>query len=217
MALAPDYPASFFGVNNVENAGDLLATVDWAGADATLGPKLDTGTVGMTGHSMGGKLALLAASLDDRVKASITLDPVDSSMNCSPSDCPDVSDKLPLPIPTGFIGELIDASGGFQPCAPAADNFTTFYAKASSPSLSVEALGANHMSFLDDVANCGITCNFCNQATAPNAQVNGLSKALVVAFYERHLRGLAGYDSYLTGADAQALWVATGQATITSK
>jgi chlorophyllase len=217
VALAPDYPASFFGVNNVENAEDLIATVDWAAADGTLGALSDTNNVGMTGHSMGGKLALLAASFDARVKASITLDPVDSSMNCSPTDCPDVSDLLPLGIPTGFIGELLDASGGFQPCAPAADNFTTFYAKASSPSLSVEALGANHMSFLDDVASCGLTCNFCNQATAPNAQVNGMSKALVVAFYERHLRGNAGYDTYLTGADAQTLWVTSGQATITSK
>ena len=140
------------------------------------------------------------------------------SMNCAAADCPDMSAMMPnLHIPTGFVGETTDASGGFQPCAPAADNYATFYAGANSPSLSVTVKGANHMSFLDNVATCGFTCSFCNMASAPNAQVNALSKAYVVAFYERYLRGLVGYDTYLTGADAQARYVATGQAEIVSK
>lgn len=73
------------------------------------------------------------------------------------------------------------------------------------------------MSFLDNVAICGLTCSFCNMATVPNAQVNALSKAYVVAFYERYLRGIEGYDTYLTGAEAQARYVTTGQVTIVSK
>ncbi len=217
VALTADYSASLFSVNNVKNAEDLLAALDWAGAAPELAGKVDVNNAGMTGHSMGGKLALLAATMDARVKASITLDPVDSSMNCSATDCPDVSMLLPIPIPTGFIGETTDASGGFQPCAPAADNFTTFYGAASSPSLEVTVTGANHMSFLDDVASCGIVCNFCNQATASNQEVNGLSKAFVVAFYERYLRGNQGYDDYLTGPKAEALYVATNKASIASK
>jgi hypothetical protein len=39
----------------------------------------------------------------------------------------------------------------------------------------------------------------------------------VVAFYERHLRGDLAHDTYLTGAQAQARYVATNQATILSK
>jgi hypothetical protein len=54
-------------------------------------------------------------------------------------------------------------------------------------------------------------------AKAPNAQVNGMARALVVAFYERYLRGDKGYDAYLTGAEAQARYVTTTQATIASK
>ena len=38
-----------------------------------------------------------------------------------------------------------------------------------------------------------------------------------MAFYERHLRGDLGYDTYLTGAQAQARYVATNLATIVSK
>ena len=73
------------------------------------------------------------------------------------------------------------------------------------------------MSFLDDVASCGITCSFCQTATATNAQVTSMARALMVAFYERHLRGNTAYDAYITGAQAQARYVATHQATITSK
>jgi dienelactone hydrolase len=218
VAVSLDFPAPFFGEKHTDNAKDVVAGLDWAKNKAELAGKADVNNAGATGHSLGGKVSLLVATMDARIKASITLDPVDSSMNCAAADCPDMSAMMPnLHIPTGFVGETTDASGGFQPCAPAADNYATFYAGANSPSLSVTVKGANHMSFLDNVATCGFTCSFCNMASAPNAQVNDLSKAYVVAFYERHLRGIVGYDTYLTGADAQARYVATGQAEIVSK
>ncbi len=220
VALTVDYQTSFFGPDNPGNAADLLAGLDWA--ETELQGKANTDLAGMTGHSLGGKLSLLAATLDPRVKASIVLDPVDGGGGpgggCNPPDCVDVSALMPnLDIPTGFLGETTDAMGGFQPCAPAAENFLTFYAGAQSPSFAVTIKGANHMSFLDDVASCGFTCNFCNMATLDNATVNGMSRAYVVAFYERHLRNNAGYDTYLTGAKAQELYVTPGTATIESK
>jgi hypothetical protein len=93
----------------------------------------------------------------------------------------------------------------------------TFYAGANPPSLAATALGANHLSFLDDQASCGLVCSFCQKASVPDAQVAGLAHALMVAFFERYLRGKTAYDTYLTGAQAQLLWVATGQAVIMSK
>ncbi|MFT3773981.1 MAG: CocE/NonD family hydrolase [Minicystis sp.] len=218
VALTVDFPASLFGVDNAKGAKDMIAGIDWAKGKPSL--NADPDTVGMTGHSLGGKTALLAATQDARVKAAITLDPVDGGgpNGCNPPACVDVSDLMPgLHIPTGFVGETTDAMGGFMPCAPAANNFQAFYAGANAPSLAVTALGANHMSFLDDVATCGLTCSFCQPATAPNAQVNAMARAFVVAFYERHLRGDTAYDTYLTGADAQMRYVSTGQATIASK
>jgi len=129
-----------------------------------------------------------------------------------------VSAALPaLKIPTGFLGETLDGAGGLQPCAPADDSYQTFYAGAPSPALQVTVNGANHMSFLDDVASCGLVCSVCKQATLPNAEVNSLARAFVVAFYERHLRGNAGYDTWLTGAEAQAKYVVPGTVTIESK
>lgn len=220
VALTADFPTAFLGTDNPGNAADMIAGLDWA--EANLAGTANTDLSGMTGHSLGGKIALLAATMDARVKASITLDPVDGGGGpgggCQPPTCVDVSALMgQLDIPTGFLGETTDAMGGFQPCAPAAENFLTFYANTNSPSFAVTIKGANHMSFLDDVASCGFTCNFCNMASLDNAAVNGMARAYVVAFYERHLRNNAGYDTYLTGAKAQELYVQPGTATIESK
>jgi len=221
VAIAPDFQAGFVGADNTKNTEDLKAGLDWAKDAPELAGKADVENAGATGHSLGGKLALNLASIDPRIKASIVLDPVDGGMGaCSPPKCIDVSAKMPMiQIPTGFLGETLDSmAGGFgQACAPAAENFTTFYAGANSPSLQVTVNGANHMSFLDDVASCGFTCNFCNMATLDNATVNALARAYVVSFYERHLRNISGYDTYLTGAKAQELYVGPGIVTIASK
>ncbi len=212
VAIAPDFPAPFIGNKHLDNGRDLDAGLDWALTNATLKGLVDANNAGATGHSLGGKAAVLAAAADPRIKASITLDPVDSSVFCSLEDCPDASNKLPLPIPMGFVGETLDGSGSFQPCAPAADNFQTFFAKTSGPSLQVEVLGANHLSFTDN-PNGG----FCKTPTAKHDDVLALSHAMVVAFYERHLRGKSGYEAYLTGSEAKARYVATGLALIQSK
>ncbi len=217
VALTVDFPAGFIGNKHVDNAADLLGGLDWAESSATVSAIADTSNAGATGHSLGGKASLLAATMDARIKATITLDPVDSAMNCSAQDCPDVSAMMPLQIPTGFVGETIDSTGLFQACAPAEDNFQTFYAGTTAPSLIVDVLGANHMSFLDDPSSCGLQCSFCNDATVPSETVTALSRSFIVAFYERHLKGNTGYDTYLTGAEAQSRYVDTGTATVDHK
>jgi predicted dienelactone hydrolase len=220
VAVVVDFPASPFNSNNSRQVRDLIAGIDFAIGHPTIGPRVDATRAGATGHSLGGKLALLAATMDPRIKAAFVLDPVDGGgpTGCNPPGCVTVATLMPdLHIPTGFIGETIDSAGGFQPCAPAASNYQTFYARTNPPSLSVTAVGANHMSFLDDVSTCGVVCSFCNPATATNASVNAMARAFTAAFYERYLRGNAAYDTYLTGAQAQARYVTTGRATIVSK
>jgi dienelactone hydrolase len=220
VALTAEFPAKDFKSDDPANAADLIAGLDWA--KSKLPNQANTDLAGATGHSLGGKLALLAATMDPRFKASITLDPVDGGNafggGCQPPGCADVSAMMPmLNIPTGFLGETTDAMGGLQACAPAAENYTTFYALTNAPSLSVTVNGANNNSFLDDASICGFPCNLCNAAALDNATVNGMARAYVVAFYERYLRKNLAYDTYLTGQKAQDLYVATGIATIESK
>ena len=220
VAITADFPVSFLGIDDNKMTKDVLSAIEWAGSK----PELNANTinVGMTGHSVGGKLALFAATLDSRVKASIVLDPVDGRIavagGCNPPTCVDVSALMPqLQIPTGFLGETLDSSGGFQPCAPSADNYLTFFDSANPPTFEATVKGANHMSFVDDVAACGGTCGLCNKATLANATVNELARAYVTAFYERYLRGNTGYDTYLTGAEAQARYVDTNLVVINKK
>ncbi len=219
VALTADFQAGFIGTDHVANAKQVLGGIDWAAQEPKLAGVADTNNVGLTGHSLGGKLSVHGAILDNRVRASITLDPVDGSMMCNAEKCPDISNMLPTDIPLGFLGETLDTmAGGFgQACAPAADNFLTFYAKATAPALAVTVNGANHMSFLDDAAGCGFVCGACKMATLDNAVVNALSRAYVVAFYGRYLKDNAGYDTYLTGAKAKQRYVDMGLISIQTK
>jgi hypothetical protein len=221
VAIVDAYAQNPFAPNHVAAAQDLSAAVDYATtanttATSPLYGLVDLTKVGVSGHSLGGKLAILAASMDTRFIASLTLDAVDGSMNCSATLCPNAISVLPLPIPTGFLGETLDEMGTV-PCAPQSDNFQTLYGKAGSPSLEVTIAGAGHMSFVSSISACGLVCSFCQTPTAPQAQVISLAESYLVAFYELNLRGNAGYQTYLTGAEAQARYVQTNQATIASK
>jgi dienelactone hydrolase len=200
----------------------MSKALDWAIAESqgtgALSGKVDAARAGSMGHSRGGKAAVNAAAQDDRFKAVLGLDPVNS---CPPlsSSCPDAIAKMPdLAIPSAFLGETLDsqASGLSQACAPAADNYQKFYAAAQSPSLEVTVAGANHMSFVADLSNC-LACGFCKPATADHNAVLALSLSYAAAFFERRLRGNGAYDEFLTGAKAQERYVDTGLATLQSK
>ncbi|MDB4944298.1 MAG: hypothetical protein JWP97_3832 [Labilithrix sp.] len=209
--------------NQRKDAQDLQATLDWAQAPGgSLASVLDATRAGVMGHSRGGKAAVLAAVADARFRAVLGLDPVDSRppfSTCDPvTECPDASDAVAtVTVPTGFLGETLDGVGAFQACAPVADNFQTFHAKAPSPSFAVTIAGASHMSFIGDLASCGLTCSVCKTATRAQAEVTALAYAYTAAFFRRHLRGEAGYDAYLTGAEAKARYVTPGVATIDAK
>lgn len=216
VAVNADYPAGF-SPNHLDNAQDLSGALDAAAAHPTVGPLADATQAAMTGHSLGGKLSLHAAKLDTRVRAVVAIDPVDGAMSCSPQDCPDVSDMMPLDIPTAFLGETVDATGTFQACAPAAQNFQTFYANTTAPSVSVNIQGANHMSFIDNLAGCGFVCSFCNPATLDGGTVRTITRAYLAAFFERHVRGNTAYDPYIDGAIATQRYVDPGWVLLDSK
>ncbi len=223
VTLTADYPAGFTSSNNVRDAKNVAGALDWAKSAPETASVIDIAKSGVAGHSRGGKAAVLAAALDKRFVAVLGIDPVDvkSPLACNTvTECPDSRDAVAaLALPTAFLGETTDGSGGSfgQACAPSEGNFQTFYAKTRSPSYAVTITGANHMSFLDDPQSCGFTCSVCNAATAKHEDVLALSRAYAVAFFQRHLRGAAAYDAYLDGTRAKALWVSTGLATITSK
>ncbi len=221
VAITVNFAASITNVDNVVEAADLLSGLDWLKTQTAppLAGLADLTHVASSGHSLGGKLAILAAKRDSRIVASIVFDPVDGSPSCNVAgDCPNARDAMPLPIPTGFLGETLDGTGAFgMACAPTATNYDSIYTAATTPSLEVTVLGAGHVSFVDSVAACGLFCSVCRTPTTPQAQVLALAHTYLAAFLERYVRGNMAYDTFLTGAEAQKLFVATSQVTILSK
>ncbi|MCC7384464.1 MAG: hypothetical protein IT384_21635 [Deltaproteobacteria bacterium] len=210
--------------SHVDAAADLTGAVDELlalGADSTspFFDRIDSSRIALVGHSLGGKLAVLAAAADARVKAIVGLDPVDAAPFCTQARCPDATDLLPLAIPIAVLGETLDATPviGTQACAPADGSYATFYDAASSPALEVTVTGAGHMSFIGSRATCGLTCSACQTPTADQDQVLTLARSYLVSFLERHLRGNTAYQTYLTGALATQRYVTPGRATLRSK
>lgn len=187
---------------------DALILAD-ADPSSPLFGKLDADRIGLAGHSLGGKLAVLAAKEDPRVKAIFGVDPVDSQE-------PDATALLPLSIPIGVIGETTDAAATGMACAPAEANYTTFFDAAAAPALEITVMGANHVSFLDDRSSCELVCEFCNPATVPDADVNALTRSYLVAFFGRYLAD-RDYDSHLNGDEAERRYVETRRITIRAR
>lgn len=207
LACLVDYPTGLLA-HHAENARDLGAVLDALLAPGRVSPGgvPDPVATGLMGHSLGGKLAFLLAADDARVAAVFGLDPVDGSVLCPPSRCPDATDRLPLGVPVAVVGETLDArSSRGQACAPADDNFQTFFEASASPALEVDVFGANHVSFLDDRAQCGLPCRFCNAPRIEDEAAGEVARRFMVAFFRRHLMGELEQQTFLTGAEARNL------------
>jgi len=194
----PEAPFSVTGVDHLAMTMDVMAVIDWAlGAE---GPAaIDADAIGVTGHSLGGKIATMTAAADPRVDALFGIDPVDGGGPTGVSDTrPDVvpSQVMDLAIPVGFVGETADSAPGTFSCAPGDQNYARFYEGATTAPWAAEwtVEGANHVSFLDSGGG-----SFCQPATAPRTVVLATTRTLATAFFGLHLRGDATLAPWLTG------------------
>jgi pimeloyl-ACP methyl ester carboxylesterase len=215
IVVSADPPASLFSVSHTEMDLDVSAVIDWA-LTAASGLRVDSAKIATSGHSLGGKVAVMTASRDARVKAVFAIDPVNGAgMGAYDASKPNIvpSRVSGLAIPLGFVGETVNSTGGFGgACAPSAQNFETFY-DAAAASLWVakwDFAGANHMDFLDDVSTCGFVCSACTKGTAVSAQVAAGLRTIAAAFFQRHFLGATTTaEAFLTGASVPPMVTAT--------
>jgi hypothetical protein len=214
-----DPPYSFIGgPTHAELATYLGAVIDWAVAL----PGVDPSKLLLAGHSLGGKISLLRATTDSRVKAVFGIDPVDSidPLSTMPSaDYPSVTPELMsmITVPLALTGEITNSTctGSFcQACAPAADNFHQYAIHAVSPSVEIQVNGASHMSFLDN-PSCGLTCSVCPAGTDNPANSARLIHRYLTAFVNLELRQDASARDWLAGTQ-MAADVQSGQVTSTT-
>ena len=193
VAIVTDYGESGFAIDHQRIANDIPAVITWALAQPNLA--IAPQQIAVAGHSLGGKVSILAASGDPRIEAVVAWDPVDSN---APSVAPEKMGTMTAAI--AVIGETTNATGGFMPCAPAADNFTQFYAAAPSPALQATVAGADHMDWVDD-PTC-FACTFCGAGTAAPDVARTATRRLNVAWLRKHLLADAAMDPWLASAGA---------------
>jgi pimeloyl-ACP methyl ester carboxylesterase len=188
VAILTDYAESGFNLNHTRLAEDVPAVIDWAVADVALA--IDPTKIATAGHSLGGKISVYAATLDARIHAVVAWDPVDSG---NPSVVPERIANTTAAI--AVVGETTNATGGFMPCAPAAENFQTFYSAAQAPALELVVNGADHMDWVDD-PSCTF-CGFCASGTAVPELARRVTRRLDVAWLRRHLLDDAAMEPWL--------------------
>ena len=211
VTILPRFPGNFLSSPTHAELNDSLADVlDWLDTSpSALGGVADPSKLGLSGHSMGGKISLLLATQDARVDAVFAIDPVDAGPpgGGSPADYPSVAPELmsALTVPTVLLGELQNAvAGGFGPaCAPAGENFQSYYSSATNPVMEIEVLGASHMSFLDN-PSC-LVCTFCPSGTDDPQVSKSLTREFMTAFFESELNEEAWPAAWLGGDELVAL------------
>jgi dienelactone hydrolase len=142
--------ALFPPANHKPLAADLSAIIDWATSEQNeLAGAIDGDAIGVAGHSLGGKVAFLAAATDARIGAVVGWDPVDANAPFTSPGSASWSSATPelmpdLTQPIAVIGETLNSKGGaFAPaCAPAEQNFQQYYEHAETTAFSVEVFKA---------------------------------------------------------------------------
>ena len=200
IVVRADPAFSLFSPDHAAMAADAQAVIDWAlSSSSPIAESVDATRVATMGHSLGGKLAIMTAFADPRVKAVFGIDPVNAQ---SPNVVPD--QVSPLTIPLGFAGETLDAAtgAGGMACAPADGNYVTFYNAAARSPWSAEWTfpGISHLAFVDSCT--GLLCSFCKTSTADEGIARSNLKTLAVAFFRRHFWSDTAMESTLTGAAA---------------
>lgn len=184
---------------------ETIALLDWLvnptgfGASRLTG-RVDKSRIGLAGHSLGGKISLMVAAKDARIKALFAIDPVDAGFPQVRTELGNV--KLAPEVPMAFLGETLSKMGGFMPCTPSDSNFEVLYGRASAPALSITFKDAAHNDFVDNFMSC-MGCSFCPGGTAPKDRTNKLAVKYSTAYFVWALKGDKRGADYLTGAELQ--------------
>lgn len=196
-------PGGFpFGQPSVEEeAAGLLAVADWASVhlDRIAGVATDPVGRGLAGHSRGGKVAWLAASLaPERFRALAGVDPMDGTLGGWTRV---INGPFSFELPSLIIGAGLGSLPAKVPgvvCAPEGENHERFYAASPSPTWHAIVPEGGHADILnDDLSGCGPPCSYCPSGPNP-AGMRQLTAGLLAAFFRMTLQDDHEAITYLT-------------------
>ena len=203
LVVTQTYDGSVSGLFNSDHAKiaeDTLALIDTLATDGLLNLNVNREAVALVGHSLGGKISILAGVLEPEIAAVVGLDPVDAN---TPSVTPELIPSLAAPLL--LLGETLDSRGLLQACAPADNNFEQYFADAPSGTVLLDIQGAGHMQFHDE-PRC-LLCRVCSNATtAESEQVLAMSRDALTPFLLATLENLGGWEAYVAEGILSQRW-----------
>lgn len=190
-----------FAPNHVEMALDLRAVLDSLLVPSALPAAVDNSRIAAGGHSLGGKISIMAAADDARIRALLLLDPVNSD-GLQGAALPNIVPQpmASISIPIGVLGQLTDTAGAMA-CTPASLNYQVLFNAAIGTPRGYEWTipGAAHFDFVSDPDQCGISCSFCLPPTTPSEQTRAFIRAVSLAFLRTYLDVDQPACEWLTG------------------
>jgi len=162
--------------SDLELAHDANVLADWLITTQGVDPK----KIGVAGHSMGGKDAMLAASRYGVFASVVAIDPDDNG-------------KLSV-AHGGLISLmrapllLIGAEVAWQAssiCAPKENNYQRFFEQSSPGTVELTLKDADHVQMLDEPDRFGYS--ICRCGTADSRQVRIIARRATVGFFLQHL------------------------------
>jgi len=210
VVALPTLPMTLWDVHHAELAADVRFALDSCldvseDQDHPLFGAIDGSRIGASGHSLGGKLSLLEAVADERIRAAALLDPVDGGNPVfpDPERYPSVApERMPeLEIPILLIGaELGSRTAFLTPCAPEDENYQRFFEAANPPAIEITQLDVGHGQYVDKAAAAILST--CSIGDVPSERVRSSAAAYLAAFF---LWTLNDSDTALAWLEAQLL------------
>jgi dienelactone hydrolase len=167
--------------SNLRGAEDARSIADWLIAEQGADPA----RIGVAGHSMGGKDAILAALDDRRFRAVVAIDPDDRG---EPSV---IFGSLPaLTAPLLLIGAEL-GSNAASICADRGYDYRRFFERSPAGTTELTLVGADHVQVMDDPDRFGL--GICRCGTADSRAVRTLSRRATVSFFVERLEGVLAH------------------------
>jgi dienelactone hydrolase len=164
-------------LSDIELALDASLIAEWL----VLTRRADSSRIGVAGHSMGGKDAVLSALQDKRFAAVVAIDPDDYGTP-SVAHGPIAELRAPLLLIGGEVGWQAASV-----CAPRETNYQRFFERAPAGTIELTLRDADHVQMLDEPDRFGY--GICRSGTADSRQVRVTARRAVVGFFVQHLQG----------------------------
>ena len=191
VVALPRLSMDLLNMNHKELSLDIRCAIDYCiqASDDKQSPLfslVNKLAIGVAGHSLGGKLSMLATAGDERIRAAALLDPVDSGNPIAPdperypSVAPELMPKIHVPLL--ILGaELGSKVALLNACAPENENYQRFFEAANPPAVEVTQLGVGHAQYAEGIG--ALAASACASGDVPDAWVHNSTASYITAFF----------------------------------